>query len=103
MGSFERTPMATIGDSVVWDLVPGAADYRVRVTDLGGTEISRIFTVATSVPLVDLLAGSPVNTQYIVYVAAKDVAGAGNGTPGDEAFVQFLLEGLPAPLNLRVE
>lgn len=95
--------MAQISATISWDPVPGAADYRVRATDLSLSTVGNtVFVVDTSVPLADILAGAPVGQTYVIYVAAKDVEGPGQGTPGAEGQVQLTLEGLPAPTNVTV-
>lgn len=92
--------MAQLSQSLQWDPVPGAADYRVRAADLSGNAVGTVaFTPATTVILSEVFAGVVPGT-YVVYVAAKDVAGAGNGTPGSEAQLQLALDGLPAPSGL---
>lgn len=85
-----------IGQKVVWDAVPGAVDYKVRLLDAALAEVA-VYVVG--VPEIDgavLLAGM-VHGTYSARVSAND--GVAYGAEANQLLVYAAL---PAPSNVTV-
>lgn len=88
------TPM-TKGQKLVWDVVPGAVEYRVRLK-AGTTVVFETTKVLAEIEGSELLANQP-HAQYTVQVAANDGVGY-----GIDSFIVIDFQALPGPGNLAV-
>ena len=95
-----------VNQHFVWDAVEGAVDYRVELSKLDGTVEAQPVVTETSILVGDLIAGVTgiaLGDTRRVRVRARSLVG---GTPvgGDYTdYLTFVLVGLSAPENLRVE
>lgn len=87
------------GQSVVWDVVPGASAYDVELLNAaGGTSLGTFERTTSSIPASVLFAGRSFG-NYTVQVRGKETAGAGAWS----GLLSLTFVSLPAPSNLRVE